>query len=55
MPDFDAAELEIIARLVLKEHARLESMLDGLSPDASDRARLEPEMARLSALYNKAS
>lgn len=40
-----------IRRLVQNEVARLNSMLHGLSPEASDRARLQPEIDRLTALY----
>ncbi len=44
---------DTLKRLVISERARIESMLFGLSLEASDRARLQPEMDRLSALYNK--
>lgn len=53
--ELTAIDKETLKRLVLGERARIESMRYDSNMRPSDLARIQPELDRLSAIYNKLS
>ena len=53
--ELTAIDKETLKRLVLGERARIEAMRYDSNMRPSDLARIQPELDRLSAIYNKLS